>query len=39
MNHSKKFWAHVAAACPAYKTHRRWLRDNTAALMAVSALG
>lgn len=38
MNHSPKFWAHVAAACPDYKTHRRWLRDNTAALMAVSAL-
>jgi len=38
MNHSRKFWAHVAAACPDYKTHRRWLRDNTAALMAVSAL-
>jgi len=32
MNHSKKFWAHVAAACPDYKARRRWLRDNTALL-------
>ncbi|MGD9641359.1 MAG: M48 family metallopeptidase [Elusimicrobiales bacterium] len=38
MNHSPRFWAHVASACPDYKTHRRWLRDNTADLMAVSAL-
>lgn len=32
MNHSKKFWAHVEAACPAYKARRRWLRDNVALL-------
>lgn len=28
MNHSRKFWAHVFAACPDYKAQRRWLRDN-----------
>lgn len=28
MNHSKRFWGHVAAWCPDHKTHRRWLRDN-----------
>ena len=33
LNHSRKFWAHVAAACPDYKQHRRWLRLNTAAVM------
>ncbi|MBI5744128.1 MAG: M48 family metallopeptidase [Elusimicrobia bacterium] len=29
MNHSRAFWAHVLAACPDYKAHRRWLRNNT----------
>ncbi len=38
LNHSRDFWAHVRAACPDYKSHRRWLRDNTAALMSVAAL-
>lgn len=33
MNHSRRFWAHVAAACPGYKDIRRWLRRNTAELM------
>lgn len=32
MNHSKRFWAHVRAACPEYKARRRWLRDNCALL-------
>ena len=38
MNHSARFWAHVAAACPDFKAHRRWLRDNAAALMSASFL-
>lgn len=27
MNHSRRFWAHVAEHCPGYKLHRRWLRE------------
>lgn len=38
MNHSRKFWAHVAQACPDFKQHRRWLRLNSAGLMAGSSL-
>jgi predicted metal-dependent hydrolase len=38
MNHSKKFWAHVGAACPEYKLRRRWLRDNTALLRCTDIL-
>jgi predicted metal-dependent hydrolase len=38
MNHSKKFWAHVALACPDFKQRRRWLRANTAAVMGGVAL-
>ncbi len=38
MNHSRRFWAHVAAACPDYRAHRRWLRDNAPALMSASSL-
>jgi predicted metal-dependent hydrolase len=26
LNHSKRFWRHVAAACPLYDEARRWLR-------------
>ena len=26
LNHSKRFWRHVAAACPHYQDARRWLR-------------
>lgn len=29
MNHSKRFWAHVAAHCPDWKVHRAWLRDHS----------
>jgi predicted metal-dependent hydrolase len=28
MNHSRRFWAHVVAACPAHATHRRWLKEH-----------
>lgn len=28
MNHSSRFWAHVGDYCPAYKRHRKWLREN-----------
>jgi len=38
MNHSRAFWALVAAACPGYKQRRRWLRDNCAALYEVRGL-
>lgn len=34
MNHSKRFWAHVARQCPDYKAHRKWLRLNGARLKA-----
>lgn len=26
MNHSERFWAHVARICPGHKAHRDWLR-------------
>ncbi|MEK7384505.1 MAG: M48 family metallopeptidase [Elusimicrobiota bacterium] len=32
MNHSPRFWEIVARHCPEHKTHRRWLRKNSAAL-------
>jgi len=28
LDHSRKFWALVAAACPAYQDARRWLREH-----------
>ena len=28
MDHSKKFWKLVAAACPDYQSARRWLREH-----------
>lgn len=31
MNHSPAFWALVAAYSPAYKAHRRWLREHSRA--------
>lgn len=34
MNHSKAFWAHVERVLPDYRTQRKWLKDNGAALMA-----
>lgn len=33
MNHSKRFWGHVAAWCPEHKARRRWLRDNSEAIL------
>ncbi|HUG14464.1 MAG TPA: SprT family zinc-dependent metalloprotease [Thermomicrobiales bacterium] len=32
LNHSPRFWAHVAALCPDYRAQRRWLRLHGAAL-------
>jgi len=32
MDHSPKFWRHVEAACPDYRTARHWLRRNGPAL-------
>jgi hypothetical protein len=29
MNHSRRFWAVVAAHCPGWKEHRRWLREHS----------
>ena len=29
MNHSARFWAHVAAVCPGYMEAERWLRKNS----------
>lgn len=28
LNHSPRFWALVASACPTYAAHRRWLRQH-----------
>lgn len=28
MNHSPRFWAHVAKQCPKYQEYRKWLRNN-----------
>jgi hypothetical protein len=32
MNHSSRFWAHVAAACPDYLVCEKWLRSHSALL-------
>jgi len=34
MNHGPAFWSLCRQLCPATETHRRWLRDNGAALLA-----
>ena len=33
MNHSRRFWALVARACPNYKTSEAWLRRHSAGLL------
>jgi predicted metal-dependent hydrolase len=35
LNHSPRFWAIVAAHCPDYRLQQRWLKEHSAALMAV----
>ena len=35
MNHGPRFWAHVAALCPDWKTHSAWLKANGQRLHAV----
>lgn len=35
MDHSAAFWKVVAGLCPAYPTHRAWLRREGSALMAI----
>jgi predicted metal-dependent hydrolase len=32
MNHSSRFWAHVAVACPLYRHHAAWLRAHAGQL-------
>jgi len=34
MNHSARFWAEVAKACPDWMAHRRWLKEQGAGLLA-----
>ena len=34
MNHSRRFWAHVARLCPQWRERRRWLRENSERLYA-----
>ena len=36
MNHSKRFWALVAEACPDYAARRKWLKDNSTLLRSKS---
>ncbi|HYE89273.1 MAG TPA: SprT family zinc-dependent metalloprotease [Vicinamibacterales bacterium] len=37
MNHSKRFWKHVAAACPRYREARHWLLRNGPRVFSGSA--
>ena len=34
MNHSPGFWKEVGAVLPSFQTHRRWLKENGASLLA-----
>ena len=33
MNHSSRFWAEVERACPDYRSHKRWLKENGPGLL------
>lgn len=33
MNHSPRFWAHVAAACPTHESCRHWLKQHGAGIL------
>ncbi len=33
MNHSSRFWAEVERVCPQWRSARKWLKDNGAALL------
>jgi predicted metal-dependent hydrolase len=33
MNHSRKFWREVAAACPGFREAEHWLKENRSALL------
>lgn len=33
MNHSPAFWAQVKRVCPEYENHKKWLKENGAALI------
>lgn len=37
-NHSSDFWGLVAKHCPDYETHKAWLKENGAALIAFQAV-
>lgn len=37
MNHSAKFWAHVARICPDFAQHRDWLKEHGGALHQVGS--
>ena len=36
MNHSPRYWAHVAAVCPDYRESEMWLRANSSLLASAS---
>ena len=38
LDHSKRFWKLVAAACPDYQSARRYLREHAMVLAAPSGL-
>ena len=36
MNHSKRFYAEVEKALPAYREHQKWLKEHGEALLAMA---